>query len=110
MLQTLAPTDLRVEALSPTSVRLPWQPVNYQPERLDAAGGYFILELDPAAGSIRRVATLRSKGRSRMVIDRLEPGSSHELAIRTYSDPHRFNRNRVASGVSEVVAVELPMP
>lgn len=98
--QTLAPPDVRVTAATPTSATLQWTPIPFS----NLAGRYEIW-VDSGSGAVLRGST-SDKQSSSITVTGLTPGVAHTFALRTITEPHAENQNRVTSDFS----TPIPMP
>jgi len=94
--QTIPPVNLYVSPISDHSVWLHWSPVSYSSD----PGGYELYVRETGTSAWIRQNTLASKASQSYPFSDLTPGTAYEFALRTYTDPHGFNANRVLSDLS----------
>ncbi len=104
--QTVAPEDLAVQALSPTSVRLSWTPIAYT----DDDGGYRIFYAEQTGGKWIEAGMTTDKNVDTFDVVNLRPDTSYSFFIRTQTDPHvtdplNFNKNAVVSEPGSIVTI-----
>jgi len=101
-MQSTAPENLSSSGTLATSSDWSWLPISQNPE---TAGGYEILETQLSKNGPQVVYTTDSKADDWCRIC-LYPERHYEFAIRTFTDPHDYNDNRVVSEASPVVVVD----
>jgi Leucine-rich repeat (LRR) protein len=90
--QTLAPRNLAVALTGPVRVHLSWSPSRYR-----ADGGYEILHATSPDGPFTVISSPDGKLSTNVDIEGLAPRTRHWFRVRTATDPHADNPNRVVS-------------
>jgi Leucine-rich repeat (LRR) protein len=90
--QTLAPRKLSAVLTGPVRVRLSWSVVRYRAE-----GGYEVLHATSPDGPFTWIAATNGKLATEVDIEGLAPRTHHWFRVRTATDPHADNPNRVVS-------------
>ncbi len=99
--QTVAPASLRAAVVSPASVELTWEPIQYQ----DDPGGYRILYSVSPGGPYTFFDETPDKTVSSMRITGLDPNvSRYYFVAQTVTYTHKNNSNAVVSNLSSEVA------
>ncbi len=99
--QTVAPIDLAVQALTPTSVRLSWTPIAYMSED----GGYRLFYAEQPGGEWIEAGMTADKFFDTFDIVNLRSDANYSFLIRTQTDPHTWNKNTVVSEASPIVTI-----
>jgi hypothetical protein len=94
--QTIAPTDVAVEATGDRTIWLQWSEVSYTAD----PGGYDLFSRALPAGSPVLAGRTNDKTTVRFPITGLQPSTSYELTVRTRTFPHTDNQNTVLSDLS----------
>ncbi len=103
--QTLPPHNLAASRSGATRVRLTWTPIRFQ----EGEGAYDIFHSTSPDGSFTRVGRTADKRASTFEISGLAPRTRHFFLLRTTTEPHERNANRIVSHTSPVVqATTLP--
>jgi Leucine-rich repeat (LRR) protein len=97
--QTQAPEHVQVKGAGPDAVELKWKPIPFQEEE----GGYEILHGSFPEGPFALLATTAGKGVSSMTVTGVD--KNDYFAIRTFTEAHENNRNRVVSHPSNPVSL-----
>jgi hypothetical protein len=105
--QTVAPESLNV-SLGPGPGRNPvgdhtiwlnWMPIDYQMD----PGGYEVFSSPTGFGVWTSGGWTDSKMIPVFPVTGLDPGTTYDLAVMTYTDPHAFNQNFLNSDLSALV-------
>lgn len=102
--QTVAPTAVAVDSVSPTSVTLSWTPISY----IGATGGYRVSVSTTSGGPYSLATTTADKSATGAVAESelIVPGGTYYLVVDTLTEPHEQNQNTVISEqTAEVPAV-----
>ncbi|MBN2431942.1 MAG: VCBS repeat-containing protein, partial [Acidobacteria bacterium] len=100
-MQSTSPENFLCSGTQATSADMSWLPIYQDPP---TPGGYEILESMPLKDEARVVYTTDSKEDDGCRIC-LYPERHYEFAIRTFTDPHDYNDNRVVSEASPPIQV-----
>jgi len=99
--QTIAPENLAVDRLGDHTVWLTWDAVSYQSDR----GGYSVCSAPTNSGAWTCDGWTEEKTDTTYPVTGLDPATSYDLVVVTYTDPHVYNQNVVNSDFSpEVMA------
>ena len=99
--QTIAPVNLTVDSLGDHTVWLSWDAVSYQAD----PGGYSVFSAPTGSGVWTSGGWTEAKTEITYPVTGLDPGTSYDLAVVSYTDPHSNNLNLVNSDFSpEVMA------
>ena len=99
--QTIAPANLTVGSLGDHTVWLSWDAVSYQTD----PGGYSVFSAPTGSGVWTSGGWTEAKTEITYPVTGLDPGTSYDLAVVSYTDPHSNNLNLVNSDFSpEVMA------
>jgi len=107
MTQTVAPESLNV-SLGPGPGRNPvgdhtiwlnWMPIDYQMD----PGGYEVFSSPTGSGVWTSGGWIGSKGAFLFPVTSLDPATTYDLAVISYTNPHLFNQNLVVSDISTLV-------
>ena len=99
--QTIAPVNLTVGWVGDHTVWLSWDTVSYQSDR----GGYSVFSAPTGSGVWTSGGWTEAKTEITYPVTGLDPGTSYDLAVVSYTDPHSNNLNLVNSDFSpEVMA------
>ncbi len=99
--QTIPPVNLVASRVSSSVVKLTWTPVTYTAN----SGGYQLYSGLTPNGPWTTVAFVPDKTVSSYEIKNLPPGLVYYFGIRTWTNPHLHNKNRVISNFSQIVSV-----
>ncbi|MCP5047036.1 MAG: hypothetical protein GY940_07675 [bacterium] len=102
--QTVAPSDLAVQVLTTTSVRLNWTPITY----IWGSGGYQAYYGTTSGGAYTYAGITADKSASQFDITGLNQGTQYYFVLNPRTDPYSYNQNTVESGFSQEVSVFLP--
>ncbi|MCP4217354.1 MAG: S8 family serine peptidase [bacterium] len=102
--QTVAPTDVSAEAVSPTAIRVDWTPIAFA----DCNGGYRVFHGPSAAGPFTCAGITFTKADSSFTINGLTAGSPYYIKLKTRSYLNDYNPNLIESHVSEAVIIGIP--
>ncbi len=94
--QTVAPTDLTFTIVNSTSVDLDWTAVTYTAD----PGGYEIWNSTTAGGPYSWLMNTVDKNVITNTITGLTPGTDDYFVLKTWTDPHGNNGNKVVSDYS----------
>jgi hypothetical protein len=104
--QTIAPANLTVDSLGDHTVWLSWDAVSYQSDR----GGYSVFSAPTGTGVWTTGGWTEEKTDTTYPVTGLDPATSYDLAVVSYTDPHSNNQNLVNSDFSpEVMATTASM-
>jgi hypothetical protein len=99
--QTIAPANLIVDSLGDHTVWLSWDAVSYQSD----PGGYSVFSAPMGTGVWTAGGWTESKTDTTFPVTGLDPATSYDFAVISYTDPHADNLNLVHSDFSpEVMA------
>jgi Leucine-rich repeat (LRR) protein len=96
--QTLAPRYPFVTSISKTSIQLYWTPDSYS-----QAGGYELWYSTVSGGSYSHFANTVDKTIITSTVTGLSPSTTYYFVLRTWTDAHANNSNKVTSEYSDVV-------
>ncbi len=91
--QTVAPSNLRAELSSGGEVDLYWDPIEF----FFKEGAYEVLYATKSGGPYRFLARTGSKKNDHIRLNGLETNTLYHFVVRTITEPHEENRNRVYS-------------
>lgn len=94
--QTIAPVNLTFDREGDHTVWLSWDAVSY----LESRGGYEVFSAPTGTGVWTSGGWSASKTDTTFPATGLEPGTTYDLAVVTYTEPHRSNPNLVHSDFS----------
>jgi len=94
--QTIAPENLTIGDLSDHTVWLSWDAVSYQSD----PGGYEVFSAPTGSGVWTSGGWTESKTDTAYPVTWLDPATSYDFAVVTYTDPHFMNENLVTSDFS----------
>ena len=94
--QTIAPVNLSVDSVGDHTVWLSWDAVSYQ----IAPGGYEVFSSPTGTGVWTTGGWTEAKTDTTHPVTGLDPATSYDLAVVTYTDPHLYNLNLVHSDFS----------
>jgi hypothetical protein len=97
--QTIAPSDVTVTPLSPTSVKVSWKPIIYTGD----TGGYRIFYRLSSKDSWIYSGMTADKLASSYKVTGLAPGACYCFKVQTRTNPHDINSNTVDSEFSSQV-------
>ena len=97
--QTIAPENLTVDSLGDHTVWLSWDAVSYQTD----PGGYSVFSAPTGTGVWTDGGWTEAKTDTTYPVTGLDPDTSYDLAVVTYTDPHADNLNLVNSDFSPEV-------
>ena len=101
MTQTIAPTGLAVLSdaffsVGDHTIWLNWIPIDYQMD----PGGYEVFSSPTGFGFWTSGGWNENKVAFIFPVTGLAPGTTYDLAVASYTDPHAFNQNLLISGLS----------
>ena len=99
--QTIAPVNLTVDSLGDHTVWLSWDAVSYQTN----PGGYSVFSAPMGSGVWTSGGWTEAKTVTIYPVTGLDPGTIHDLAVASYTDPHANNLNLVNSNFSPELIV-----
>jgi hypothetical protein len=104
--QTIAPLGVAASAVDESSIQISWEPVSFT----SFPGGYEVGMSTERGGPYETVATVAGKASDNVTLSDLTWSAPYFFVVRTYTDPHSYNRSRVVSDPSpEVIAVGSPV-
>ena len=98
--QTIAPEGLTGRLAADGSAQLSWLSVAYQ----DDPGGYEV-SYARSGEDWQLVGTIDSKTDTAFTVNGLEDGVSHHFTVRTFTEPHENNKNRVVSEPAQTLTL-----
>ena len=99
--QTIAPVNLTVDWVGDHTVWLNWDAVSYQTD----PGGYSVFSAPTGSGVWTTGGSAEAKTDTTYPVTGLDPGTTYDFAVVSYTDPHSNNLNLVNSDFSpEVMA------
>jgi len=99
--QTIAPENLTVDWLGDHTVWLSWDAVSYQSD----GGGYSVFSAPTGSGVWTSGGWTEEKTDTTYPVTGLDPATSYDFSVVSYTDPHLYNLNLVNSDFSpEVMA------
>jgi len=99
--QTVAPENPTVDSASDHTVWLSWDAVSYQSN----PGGYEVFSAPTGSGLWTSCGWTDAKTDTTFPVTGLDPATTYDLVVVTYTDPHPINQNLVNSDFSpEVMA------
>lgn len=103
--QTIPPHNLTASLSGATRIRLSWTPIRFQ----EGEGAYDVFHSTSPNGPFLRIGRTADKHASTLEISNLAPRRRHFFLVRTTTEPHARNANRIVSHTSPVVhATTLP--
>jgi len=100
--QTIPPENISFTDVTSTSFTIHWDPIAFQ----WYDGGYRIYYTSEAMGQYYLLATINDKYTgSYAVPNALDPGTTYQIAIKTFTSPHVNNQNEVISDYSDAAFV-----
>lgn len=94
--QTIAPENLTVDSVSDRTAWLSWDAVSYQSD----PGGYSVFSAPTGSGVWTSHGWTEAKTTTTFPVTGLDPGTTYDLAVISYTDPHVDNFNLVNSDFS----------
>jgi hypothetical protein len=94
--QTIAPENLTVDRLGDHTIWLTWDAVSYQSD----PGGYEVFSSSTGSGVWTSGGWTEAKTDTTFPITGLDPATTFDLAVVSYTDPHSHNLNLVISDFS----------
>jgi hypothetical protein len=91
--QTIAPANLTVESLGDHTVWLSWDAVSYQAD----PGGYEVFSAPTGSGVWTSGGWTEAKTDVNYPVTGLDPATTYDFAVLSYTDPHSDNLNLVHS-------------
>jgi len=101
--QTLPPTDLTAEKVAETSVKLTWTPSGQTGQQ----GSYAIYYSHQPDTKFQLYLTLDNLQTQTFTLNNIEPGVHYYFRMKTISEPHTNNDNRVESTYSDTIPVSI---
>lgn len=98
--QTIAPENVGVDSIGDHTVWLSWDAVSYQ----DDPGGYEVFSSPSGAGVWTSGGWTASKLDTAFPVTGLDPATSYDYSVATYTYPHFNNLNLVTSDLSTEVS------
>ena len=99
--QTVAPVGLAARAQSASSIEVSWTPIAYSAD----PGRYVVLQSTLRGGPYSPAGSTADKRVSSLSLTGLRPSTTYYFVVQTVTDPHKNNRNTVASEYSSEVSV-----
>src|SRR5438552_640893 len=99
--QTVAPVGLAARAQSASSIEVSWTPIAYSAD----PGRYVVLQSTLRGGPYSPAGSSADKRVSSLSLTGLRPSTTYYFVVQTVTDPHKNNRNTVASEYSSEVSV-----
>ncbi len=99
--QTIAPSNVTATVLSTSSIRINWTPIAYTSD----TGGYRVFYSTTHGGPYTCFGMTADKTASSLTVIGLNPDTTYYFAIKTRTNPHTNNQNKVVSGYSAEVSV-----
>ena len=99
--QTIAPVGLAAAAQSISSIQVSWTPIVYS----SGPGRYVVLQSTLRGGPYSPAGSSADKRVSSLSLTGLRPSTTYYFVVQTVTDPHKNNRNTVASEYSSEVSV-----
>ncbi len=98
--QTIAPEGLQGHLTGDGGAQLRWTPILYQ----DDPGAYEVYHAH-SGEDWQHVGTTGSKTDTTFTMSGLEDGVSHHFTVRTFTEPHQNNKNRVVSDAAPTLTL-----
>jgi Leucine-rich repeat (LRR) protein len=96
--QTIAPVNLTIDRIGDHTVWLTWDAVSYQIDR----GGYSVCSAPTSSGAWTCDGWTEEKTDTTYPVTGLDPATTYDLAVVSYTDPHVDNQNVVNSDFSSL--------
>jgi hypothetical protein len=90
--QTVTPRGLRATTRGPETVQLAWNPIRYR-----ADGYYAVFKATSLGGPYTLAGRTASKDEAGLVVTGLEPRTLYWFVVRSVTEPHADNANRLVS-------------
>jgi Leucine-rich repeat (LRR) protein len=94
--QTVAPENVAVTSVGDHTAWLSWDAVAYQAD----AGGYTVYSAPTGSGTWTQGGSIQDKSETSFPVTDLDPGTTYDFAVVSYTDPHSYNQNTVLSDLS----------
>jgi hypothetical protein len=104
--QTVAPTNVTVEALTGDSIKVSWTPIRFK----EFGGGYRVFYSTSSGGPYTLFGTTDDKEASFLTVTGLKSGTTYYFVVQTVTSPHDMNNNTVISEYSEEVSGKTESP
>jgi len=105
MSQTVAPGDVMVAPapfpVGDHTIWLMWTPIDYQMD----PGGYEVFSSPTGSGVWTSGGWNANKAEPAFPVTGLDPGTTYDLAVASYTDPHTYNQNLLTSELSTLVTM-----
>lgn len=98
--QTIAPSNVTANPMTCSSIQLNWTPISYTTD----VGSYEVYFSTTAGGTYTLFKTTSNKNACLMGITDLIPNTTYYFVVRTVTEPHGDNQNRVVSDYSNEVS------
>lgn len=95
--QTVAPTNVTVEALTGDSIKVSWTPIRFK----DIGGGYRVSYSTSPGGPYTLFGTTEDKNASSLTVTGLKSVTTYYFVVQTVTSPHDMNKNTVMSEYSK---------
>jgi Concanavalin A-like lectin/glucanases superfamily/Fibronectin type III domain/Leucine rich repeat len=103
--QTVAPSNVSAEQLSPSSIAVSWSPIAYTGD-----GGYYDVLVQPqSTGVFTSAGHTANKSAKGFTITGLDPGDTYLVSVRTFTPAHGTQPNDILSDASDPVAPSPPV-
>jgi hypothetical protein len=95
--QTISPVNVAVDSVGDHTAWLSWDAVTSPGE----ATGYHLFILRPGSGTWESIGWTESIWTTSFPVAGLDPGTSYDIAVTTYTEPHLYNpKNHVTSSIA----------
>jgi Leucine-rich repeat (LRR) protein len=94
--QTIAPSNVTAFAVSTSSIAVNWTPIAYTAD----TGGYRVFYSTVHGGPYTFFGMTADKTASSLTVTGLNPGVAYYFTVKTRTNPHTYNLNKVVSGYS----------
>jgi hypothetical protein len=101
--QTIAPTDVTVDAPTGDSIRVSWTPIRFT----EFGGGYRVFYSTSSGGPYTLFGMTANKNATFLDVTGLNPGTTYYFVVQTVTHPHDLNNNTIESEFSEEVSRSL---
>ena len=99
--QTIAPANVSVTALSGSSVQVSWTPILYTGD----TGRYEVWSSTTNGGPYTLAGTTDNKNATNVTVTGLSPGTTYYLIVRTVTEAHSNNKNKIISEPSVELSI-----
>lgn len=102
--QTIAPRDITAQSLSRNSIKISWKPIDYKED----SGGYRVFYGTVPGGPYPHPDPtghlVDDKAKNNIIVEGLTPSTRYYFVVKTWTNKHSSNRNKVESETSKEVA------